>query len=185
VLAFVSIAGCSVPLSGAKNPAFRELLFGYHSLDPEQARTRRVSAGVDLRAQERLRGITIGVSDLRILDVPSDAMRAVPCDVGVAWPLGIRWRASDGACESLGWFTHEQPAPGGADGAPNFTHQLGLGALVDWTDTSQGLSVGFSSATEIRVDPDSCGAFLLDYRSRFSRQGKLRSLGDKEGVCEK
>jgi hypothetical protein len=174
-----------VPLSGAQNPAFRELLFGYHSFDPERARTRRVSAGVDLRAQERLRGMTIGVSDLRILDVPSDATRAVPCDVGVAWPLGIRWRASDGACESLGWFTHEQPAPGGAEGAPSFTHQLGLGALIDWTDVSQGLSIGISSATEIRVDADSCGAFLLDYRSRFSRQGGLRSLSNKEDPCTK
>ena len=175
---------CSVPLSRSRSPELRELVFGYHSFASAAARTRRVTVGIDFRVQERVAGMALGWSDLRILDVAGREVGVQTCDAGFVWPLGIRLSNDDGACASLGWFFHAQAAPGRSARVPSFTHQIGVGALFDWSGVHHGVSVGYSSTTQLRAAADSCGAYLLRYRSRSLARSLLRSLTKEEKACE-
>lgn len=178
-LALVAM-GCSFPLSN-DDSTLHEVVFGYHARQPADGRTRRVAAGLDLRTSTLLGGLSLGLDDARILEVPHGGDGDAACDTGFVWPLGLRWRGAEGACRSLGWFAHTQPMPGGGDRAPSFVHQLGVGALVDWNDALQGISVGFSSGTVLRADPDGCGVFILEYRSRAPGHGRLREQKEEYG----
>ena len=165
-LLLVSLSACSMPL------AHREVGVGYFTANPREGRFHKSVIGIDLQAKPA-GGITVGFSDVTLLNPSINDDSRLPLKIGFVFPFAYRWLGGNGDVRTLGWAVIDSPTP---NANCSFLHTRRFGLSSRLSPSHQDLNLGVSNVALLTVDPNLDEIYRLQYRSRDRANSLLERI---------